>query len=110
MKTWHYALIVFLGGCCYGVLSTFVKLAYSAGYSVTEVTGGQYLFGTLLIWVLVLFTKKENINFKSSFQTTIIRNSIWPNRRVFIISHYKHLMLRWQSFFYFNLFGLVHFF
>lgn len=61
MKKWHYALIVFLGGCCYGILSTFVKLAYSAGYSVTEVTGGQYLFGTLITWVLVLFTKKKNI-------------------------------------------------
>lgn len=61
MKTWHYALIVFLGGCCYGILSTFVKLAYSAGYSVAEVAGGQYLFGTLITWVLVLFTKKKNI-------------------------------------------------
>ncbi|MBU8590209.1 DMT family transporter [Priestia megaterium] len=61
MKSWHYALIVFLGGCCYGILSTFVKLAYSAGYSVTEVTGGQYLFGTLMAWILVLFTKKRKV-------------------------------------------------
>ena len=68
MKTWHYALIVFLGGCCYGVLSTFVKLAYSAGYSVTEVTGGQYLFGTLLIWVLVLFTKKKTLTLNQAFK------------------------------------------
>ena len=62
MKTWHYAFIVFLGGCCYGLLSTFVKLAYSAGYSAVEVTGAQYLFGTLLIWVLVLFTKKQKLS------------------------------------------------
>ncbi|AMA51211.1 EamA family transporter [Bacillus inaquosorum] len=61
MKSWHYGLIVFLGGCCYGILSTFVKLAYSAGYSVTEVTGGQYLFGTLMVWILVLFTKKRKV-------------------------------------------------
>jgi len=61
MKIWHYALIVFLGGCCYGALSTFVKLAYSAGYSVIEVTGSQFLFGTLLIWIVVLFTKKQKI-------------------------------------------------
>lgn len=64
MKTWQYALIVFLGGCCYGVLSTFVKLAYSAGYSVTEVTGGQYLFGALFTWVLVMFTKKQKLTLK----------------------------------------------
>ena len=68
MKTWHYALIVFLGGCCYGVLSTFVKLAYSAGYSVTEVTGSQYLFGTLLTWVLVLFTKKKTLTLNQAFK------------------------------------------
>lgn len=61
MKKWQYALIVFWGGCCYGILSTFVKLAYSAGYSVTEVTGGQYFFGTLITWLLVLFTKKKKI-------------------------------------------------
>ncbi len=68
MKIWHYALIVFLGGCCYGVLSTFVKLAYSAGYSVTEVTGGQYLFGTLLTWILVLFTKKKKLTLNQIFK------------------------------------------
>lgn len=61
MKIWQYALIVFLGGCCYGLLSTFVKLAYSAGFTVTEVTGGQYFFGTVLIWILVLFTKKQKL-------------------------------------------------
>jgi drug/metabolite transporter (DMT)-like permease len=68
MKTWQYALIVFLGGCCYGVLSTFVKLAYSAGYSVTEVTGGQYLFGALLTWMLVMFTKKKKSTLNQAFK------------------------------------------
>jgi hypothetical protein len=41
MKLWHYALLVFFGGYCYGILSTFVKLAYAAGFTVTEVTGGH---------------------------------------------------------------------
>lgn len=68
MKTWQYALIVFLGGCCYGVLSTFVKLAYAANYSVTVVTGCQYLFGVLLTWVLVLFTKKQKITLNQTFK------------------------------------------
>ncbi|USG65660.1 DMT family transporter [Brevibacillus ruminantium] len=68
MKTWHYAVIVFLGGCCYGALSTFVKLAYAAGYSVTEVTGGQYFFGALLTWVLVLFMKKKKITLNQTFK------------------------------------------
>jgi drug/metabolite transporter (DMT)-like permease len=61
MKSWSYALIVFLAGCCYGVLSTFVKFAYAAGFTVKEVTGSQFLFGTLLIWIAVIFTKKQKL-------------------------------------------------
>ncbi|MFE6796228.1 EamA family transporter [Paenibacillus chitinolyticus] len=68
MKTWHYACIVFLGGCCYGLLSTFVKLAYSAGFSVSAVSGGQYLFGALLSWLLVMVTKKRKLPFKRIVQ------------------------------------------
>ncbi|APB71180.1 EamA family transporter [Paenibacillus polymyxa] len=64
MKLWHYAFIVFLGGCCYGVLSTFVKLAYSAGFSTPEVTGVQYFIGAILGWNLVLFTKKKSLTSK----------------------------------------------
>ncbi|MCR3758619.1 EamA family transporter [Clostridium felsineum] len=64
MKNWHYALLVFLGGCCYGILSTFVKLAYSVGFSPSEVTGSQYFLGTILIWSAVLFTKKKKLNLK----------------------------------------------
>lgn len=62
MKTWHYALVVFIGGCCLGILSTFVKLAYSAGYSMVEVTGIQVLFGTLIIWIVTIFAKKRRTN------------------------------------------------
>ncbi|WP_045521349.1 EamA family transporter [Neobacillus niacini] len=61
MKTWHYALLVLLGGCCYGALSTFVKLAYAAGFTSSAVTGSQLLMGTLLIWILALFSKKKKL-------------------------------------------------
>lgn len=44
-----------------GVLSTFVKLAYAAGFTVSAVTGGQYLFGVVLTWLAVLFTKKKKL-------------------------------------------------
>lgn len=61
MKTWHYALIVFLGGCCYGVLSTVVKLAYTKGFTMAQVTGSQLIMGTLILWLIVLFTKKQKL-------------------------------------------------
>ncbi|MGM7723330.1 EamA family transporter [Metabacillus sp. Hm71] len=68
MKNWHYALVVFLGGCCYGILSTFVKLAYSAGFEVTEVTGGQYFFGSLILWIMVLLSKRGKITLAQTFK------------------------------------------
>ncbi|QFT88141.1 EamA-like transporter family protein [Bacillus sp. THAF10] len=66
MKTWHYALLVFIGGCSLGILSTFVKLAYSAGFSIGEVTGSQVLFGTLTIWLVAGFGKKTKIKFSQA--------------------------------------------
>lgn len=62
MKTWHYALLVLLGGCCYGALSTFVKLAYSAGFTSSEVTGSQLLMGTIIIWIVAVFSKKKKLS------------------------------------------------
>jgi drug/metabolite transporter (DMT)-like permease len=71
LKTWHYALIVFLGGCCYGVLSTVVKLAYSKGFTMSQVTGSQLLIGTLILWLIVLFTKKEKLKLAQVFKLLI---------------------------------------
>jgi drug/metabolite transporter (DMT)-like permease len=66
MKAWHYALIVLLGGCSYGILSTVVKLAYSAGFLMSQVTGSQLLMGTLILWIIVLFTQKKKITKKQT--------------------------------------------
>ncbi|MCM3619890.1 DMT family transporter [Sutcliffiella horikoshii] len=68
MKTWHYALIVFLGGCCLGILSTFVKLAYAAGYSMGEVTGSQVLVGTIIIWIVTFFIRKKKFHFNQTLK------------------------------------------
>ncbi|MDO3680571.1 EamA family transporter [Paenibacillus ehimensis] len=46
---------VILGACCYGVLSTFVKLAYKDGFIVNDVVGIQMFIGALLLWGIVLF-------------------------------------------------------
>ncbi len=60
MGLWKYALLVFLGGCSYGVVSTFVKIAYSHGYSVSDVTGTQYFFGAFMLWIVTMFVRKKN--------------------------------------------------
>lgn len=46
--------LVFLGACSFGILSTFVKLAYQEGFTLGDVTGTQVLFGFVLLWLLVL--------------------------------------------------------
>lgn len=46
--------LVFLGACSFGILSTFVKLAYKEGYTLGDVSGSQVLFGFVLLWLIVL--------------------------------------------------------
>lgn len=60
MGLWKYALLVFLGGCSYGVISTFVKIAYSHGYTVGDVTGSQYLLGALMLWIVSMIIQRKN--------------------------------------------------
>lgn len=64
MKKGYYILMVFLAGCCYGILSTFVKLAYAAGFNLTEVAGAQCIIGTGLLWIAFIFTKKKKPSIK----------------------------------------------
>ncbi|MCP2043921.1 DMT family transporter [Pontibacter sp. HSC-36F09] len=47
-------LLVFLGACSFGILSTFVKLAYQEGYTLGDVTGTQVSFGFVILWSIVL--------------------------------------------------------
>lgn len=54
-----YVLSVFLGAASYGILSTFVVLAYGAGYGLGEVVGSQLLTGFLLASGLAWFTKRR---------------------------------------------------
>lgn len=46
--------LVLFGACSFGILSTFVKLAYAEGYTLGDVTGTQALFGALMLWTLHL--------------------------------------------------------
>ena len=51
-------LLVFFGACSFGVLSTFVKLAYHEGYTLGDVTGAQAFFGAVILWVLFFFQSR----------------------------------------------------
>src|SRR5690606_5235599 len=49
---WKNVLLVFSGACSFGILSSFVKIAYSEGYTVGEVTGVQVFFGMAVLWII----------------------------------------------------------
>ncbi len=62
----YYALLVFLGGCSYGVLSTIVKSAYGAGLGVADVSGGQAFFGMCMLCLASLKWLKEGQDIKQA--------------------------------------------
>lgn len=64
MSKFFYPLIVFSAGACYGVLSTFVKFAYDAGFELSDVSGTQCLFGMVFLWIAVFFTGKGKVTKK----------------------------------------------
>ncbi|RZL46110.1 MAG: EamA family transporter [Pedobacter sp.] len=57
-------LLVFFGACSFGILSTFVKLAYHDGYTLGDVTGAQAFFGAVILWVLFFFQSRTD-NYKA---------------------------------------------
>lgn len=56
----RYLLLIILGACSYGVLSTFVKLAYDEGFGVNGVTGSQMMLGVLMMFVLYFVMRRKD--------------------------------------------------
>lgn len=54
--------LVALGATTYGMLATFVKMAYSEGYTTAEVTTSQFIYGILGILIINLFQRIKNKN------------------------------------------------
>lgn len=54
--------LVAFGATSYGMLATFVKMAYNEGYTTAEVTSSQFILGILGILIINLFQKTKNKN------------------------------------------------
>lgn len=52
--------LVGFGATSYGMLATFVKMAYDEGYTTAEVTSSQFILGILGILIINLFQKTRN--------------------------------------------------
>lgn len=55
-------LLVGLGASSYGMLATFVKLAYQENYTTAEVTTAQFVYGIIGLLLINLFQKVKNNN------------------------------------------------
>ncbi|SFD26482.1 Threonine/homoserine efflux transporter RhtA [Chitinophaga sp. CF118] len=87
-----YIIMVFAGACSFGILSTFVKLAYHEGYSTAEITFSQALIGMLVLWLLNCFQRKSNqprINGKTWLSLLLTGAAIGLTTFVYYVSvHY----------------------
>lgn len=54
--------MVFAGGCSYGLLSTFVKLAYKEGYNTAELSFLQALTGMIILSILLFIQNRRKQN------------------------------------------------
>lgn len=52
-------LMILIGSSSYGMLSTFVKLAYKHNYTTAEVTVAQFVWGALILSLLAMFMSKD---------------------------------------------------
>ncbi|WPU93614.1 DMT family transporter [Mucilaginibacter sabulilitoris] len=54
------SIFVAMGACCYGMLGSFVKMAYRDGFATAEVVLSQFGLGLAGLFVLTLFRKREH--------------------------------------------------
>lgn len=52
-------IFIIIGSSSYGMLSTFVKLAYKQNFTTAEVTTSQFIWGALILTLMALFQKDK---------------------------------------------------
>lgn len=56
-SVWKGSLFIIMAACCYGMLGTFVKMAYRDGYGTADVTVSQFAIGFIALLALNVFSK-----------------------------------------------------
>ncbi|MFJ7919120.1 EamA family transporter [Lysinibacillus fusiformis] len=65
MNKLKFSLVVLLGACSYGILSSILKVGFSNGYTFPELLGGQYVFGWFGLLILVLTFSRHKVSLKN---------------------------------------------
>jgi len=66
-------VLITLGAGCYGMLGTYVKLAYRAGFNTAEVTIAQFGLGFLGLFMLTMLRRPQPAGYKSPSVKSKIR-------------------------------------
>jgi hypothetical protein len=56
------SIFIALGASSYGMLATFVKMAYSEGFTTAEVTISQFILGFAGLFILNMFRKRQPVS------------------------------------------------
>ena len=94
------SIFVALGASCYGLLTTFVKLAYAEDFTTYEVTFSQLIIGFVALCILNLFLKKKHRPIQDSKlrNKTIdfVRNFTWIYKYFLLFSDAIYYCFRWH--------------
>ncbi|HEY0609798.1 MAG TPA: DMT family transporter [Chitinophaga sp.] len=90
----RYIIMVFTGACCFGILSTFVKVAYQEGYSTGDISGSQACFGMTVLWILYLLQQKTTSSGISQPKTASWKVML-AGTSIGLCTHLYYLSVQW---------------
>jgi drug/metabolite transporter (DMT)-like permease len=88
------SLLVALGAACYGLLATFVKLAYQDHFTIAEITVSQFIIGIIGLLILNLFVKKKEKNNASPSNKTNILKLVLAGTSLGLTSTFYYLAVQ----------------
>jgi len=86
--------MVFTGACCFGILSTFVKVAYREGYSTGDISGSQACFGMMVLRSLYLLQQQTKTSAVQQPQTASWKVML-AGTSIGLCTHLYYLSVRW---------------
>ncbi len=96
-KTLKGVLLVGLGASCYGMLATFVKMAYLEGYTTAELSGSQFSLGLVGLIILNLFQKKSTNKEEVQVSKHQIRQLILAGTSIGFTSVFYYLSVKYVA-------------
>ncbi|PJN90674.1 EamA family transporter [Bacillus sp. mrc49] len=76
MNKSKFSLLVLLGACSYGALSSIIKIGFLNGFSFSELLGGQYVFGWIGLLLLVLLFSRNKVSKSNIFALLAVGTSM----------------------------------